>query len=274
LSGKEEQRVERKNIFDLSNRVAIVTGGGGGLGRAFCEAMAEYGADVVCVDDDGKKARECVENLRSYGHRAIAVQSDIADNTQVEAMVKKTVTELGKIDILFNNAAVTDLATKLYETPIAVWDRMIRVNLTGVFLCMRAVLPVMIKQKRGSIINISSAGAFGANSPTVVPPCYGASKAGVISLTRTGAVEHGRDGIRVNCIAPGVHDTGLGTLTDPTEEKKRRQIMQNNADQFIPLGRIAKPNEIKGLAVYLASDASSYITGQVFIEDGGWLAQI
>jgi NAD(P)-dependent dehydrogenase (short-subunit alcohol dehydrogenase family) len=266
--------MERKNIFDLTHRVAIVTGGGGGLGRAFCEAMAEFGADVACVDYDAQKAQECVESLKRYGHRAIAIQADIAESDQVEAMVKETMMKLGAVDILFNNAAVTDLATKLFETPIAVWDRMIRVNLTGVFLCMRAVLPVMIRQKRGSIINISSAGAFGANSPTVVPPCYGASKAGVISLTRTGAVEHGRDGIRVNCIAPGTHDTGLGTLPDPMEEQKRRRHMQNNAEQFIPLGRIAKASEIKGLAVYLASDASSYVTGQVFIEDGGWLAQI
>jgi NAD(P)-dependent dehydrogenase (short-subunit alcohol dehydrogenase family) len=189
-------------------------------------------------------------------------------------MVNEILTKMGSIDILFNNAAVTDLATKLCETPVDVWNRMIRINLTGVFLCMRAVLPVMVRQKKGSIINISSAGAFGSTSPTVVPPCYGASKAGVISLTRTGAVEYGRDGIRVNCIAPGTHETGLGVLPGPEEEKKRREHMQSVANQYIPLGRIARPDEIKGLAVYLASDASSYVTGQVFIEDGGWLAQI
>jgi NAD(P)-dependent dehydrogenase (short-subunit alcohol dehydrogenase family) len=266
--------VERNNFFNLKGRVAIVTGGGGGLGRAFCEAMAEFGADVACVDYDEQKANECVVNIKKYGQRAMAIQADISDYNQVEAMVNKTVTQFGTIDILFNNAGVTDLATKIYETPIDVWNRMIKINLTGVFLCMRAVLPVMISQKRGSIINISSAGAFGSTSPTVVPPCYGASKAGVISLTRTGAVEHGKDGIRVNCIAPGTHDTGLGVLEDPREEKKRRQHMQSNANRFIPLGRIAKPDEIKGLAVYLASEASSYVTGQVFIEDGGWLAQI
>jgi NAD(P)-dependent dehydrogenase (short-subunit alcohol dehydrogenase family) len=266
--------VERKNIFDLTDRVAIVTGGGGGLGRAFCEAMAEFGADVACVDYDEQKAKECVENIKKSGHRAIAIRADISDFNQVESMVNEIMTKMGRIDVLFNNAAVTDLATRLCDTPIDVWNRMIRVNLTGVFLCMRAVLPVMIKQKRGSIINISSAGAFGSTSPTVVPPCYGASKAGVISLTRTGAVEYGRDGIRVNCIAPGTHETGLGALPDPQEEKKRREHMQDVASQFIPLGRVAKPDEIKGLAVYLASDASSYVTGQVFIEDGGWLAQI
>lgn len=266
--------MKKPNIFDLTDKVAIVTGGGGGLGRAFCEAMAEFGADVACVDYDEKKAKECVESIKKYKNRAIAIKADVSDNNQVESMVKEIVNRLERIDILFNNAAVTDLATKLYETPIEVWDRMIRINLTGVFLCMRAVLPVMIRQKRGSIINISSAGAFGSNSPTVVPPCYGASKSGVISLTRTAAVEHGRDGIRVNCIAPGTHETGLGVLPNPEEEKKRRQHMQSVAKKFIPMGRVAQPNEIKGLAVYLASDASSYVTGQVFIEDGGWLAQI
>jgi NAD(P)-dependent dehydrogenase (short-subunit alcohol dehydrogenase family) len=266
--------MKKLNIFDLTDKVAIVTGGGGGLGRAFCEAMAEFGADVACVDSDEQKAKACVKKIKKYGRRAIAIRADISDYNQVESMVNNAISKLGRIDILFNNAAVTDLATKLYETPIDVWDRMIRINLTGVFMCMRAVLPVMIRQKKGSIINISSAGAFGSTSPTVVPPCYGASKAGVISLTRTGAVEHGKDGIRVNCIAPGTHETGLGALPDPKEEKKRTQHMQSVAEQYIPLGRIAKPNEIKGLAVYLASDASSYVTGQVFIEDGGWLAQI
>jgi NAD(P)-dependent dehydrogenase (short-subunit alcohol dehydrogenase family) len=132
----------------------------------------------------------------------------------------------------------------------------------------------MMKQKRGSIINISSGSAFGANKPGIVPQVYSASKAGVNSLTRSGAIEHGRDGIRVNCIAPGMFDTGLGELPDPEQEKKRTQLFQDTVDKDIPLGRMAQPDEIKGLAVYLASDASSYVTGQVFIIDGGFLAQI
>jgi NAD(P)-dependent dehydrogenase (short-subunit alcohol dehydrogenase family) len=132
----------------------------------------------------------------------------------------------------------------------------------------------MLKQKRGSIINTASTAAFGATKPGVIPPSYGASKAGVVSLTRTGAIENARDGIRVNCIAPGMFDTGLGALPDPEQERERKQLFQDTLDKDIPMGRMAQPGEMKGLAVYLASDASSYVTGQVFIIDGGYMARI
>jgi NAD(P)-dependent dehydrogenase (short-subunit alcohol dehydrogenase family) len=266
--------MENKNSFNLTGRVALVTGGGRGLGRAFCEGMAEFGADVVCADYDETRGQETAELIRKYGHRAIAVKADVSSPNQVESLVRKAIDEMGTIDILINNAGITAQASKIFETPLEVWDRVIAVDLTGVFLCMRAVIPVMLKQKRGSIINISSGSAFGGNRPGIVPPCYGAAKAGVVNLTRVGAVEHARDGIRVNCIAPGFFDTGLGALADSEQEKRRIKLFQEVIDRDIPLGRQAQPGEIKGMAVFLASDASSYVTGQVFIPDGGFLAQI
>jgi NAD(P)-dependent dehydrogenase (short-subunit alcohol dehydrogenase family) len=263
-----------KNIFDLSGRVAIVTGGGSGLGRAFCEGLAEFGADVACIGRTEKSLKETAALISQYGHKAVAIQADVSRPEQVDYMVKETVARLGAIDILINNAGITATPSKLAETPVEVWEKMISIDLTGVFLCMRAVIPVMAKQKRGSIINISSIGAFGASPDPPTPAAYGPSKAGVISLTMIGAVENARDGIRVNCIAPGMHDTGLGTLPDPVLEKARKQLFQNMIDKAIPMGRQAEPEELKGLAVYLASDASSFVTGQVFIQDGGQRAQM
>jgi NAD(P)-dependent dehydrogenase (short-subunit alcohol dehydrogenase family) len=266
--------MDKPNIFDLSGRVAIVTGGGRGLGRAFCEGMAEFGADVVSVDYNEPNAQETVKILEKYGHRAMALKTDVSNPDQVEDMVKQTVAKFGAIDILINNAGITALGTKIYQTPLETWNRVIAVDLTGVFLCMRAALPVMLKQKRGSIINIASGSAFGANRPGMVPPAYGASKSGVVSLTRIGAIEHARDGIRVNCIAPGYFDTGLGALPEAKQEDTRKRIFQEVIERDIPMGRQAMPGEIRGMAIFLASDAASYVTGQVFIPDGGYLAQI
>lgn len=254
-----------KGIFDLSERVALVTAGGHGLGREYCLAMAEFGADVVCSDIDVGLAQETVELMRKSGHRAIAVQADVSNPEEVERMVAQTIAEFGTIDILFCNAGIANQQVPFHKLAVEDWDRVMAVNLRGTFLCMRAVLPIMLKQKKGSIICTASiAGLVQGGAPYAGP--YGATKAGIISLSRHVAAEYAKDGIRINSIAPGLHDTkpvGLGLSID--EQEKIKSILSKT----IPMGRFGEPSEIKGLAVYLASDASSYVTGQTFVEDGG-----
>lgn len=266
--------MERRNIFDLSGMVALITGGGSGLGRAFCESMAEFGADVACVGRTEPKLKETVELISRFGHRAIAIKADVSKPDEVAYMVNEAIAKLGTIDILFNNAGISGAPIRVGEMPIEEWDRVMAIDLRGVFLCMRAVLPVMVKQKRGSIINISSIGAFGGAEPEVAPSSYGAAKAGVIALTKFAAVEYAKDGIRINSIAPGMHRTELGVKAEPKLAEEREQRMKELVAMNIPMAREAEPDELEGLAVFLASDASSFVTGQVFVQDGGQLAKI
>jgi NAD(P)-dependent dehydrogenase (short-subunit alcohol dehydrogenase family) len=185
-------------------------------------------------------------------------------------MVNQTVAELGTIDILFNNAGIPNPPVRIHELSIEDWDMVMAVDLRGMFLCMRAVLPVMLDKGRGVIINTASvAGLMAGGEEWSLPNCapYGAAKAGVIGLTRHAAVAYAKDGIRINAIAPGAHRTL--PLGFPQEEMEK---LDRKLSRFIPMGRLGKPSEMKGLAVYLASDASSYVTGQTFVEYGGFLA--
>ena len=254
-----------KEIFDLSGKVALVTAGGHGLGREYCIAMAEFGADVVCNDIEGPLAKETTEIIKPYGHRTLAIQADVSKQNEVDQMVKQAVDEFGRIDILFCNAGIMNPLVPLHELAVEAWDRVVEVNLTSMFLCMRAVLPVMLKRGKGSIISTSSvAGIKAGNAP--LSYAYGATKAGMIGFMRHAAVAYARQGIRINAIAPGLHDTKPVGLKLSLEESER---LMKSVAASIPMGRFAEPREIRGLAVFLASDASSYVTGQVFATDGG-----
>lgn len=260
-----------KSMFDLSGKVALITGGGRGLGREICEAMAEFGADVACCyATSGKGAEEVVEYANKLGRRAIAIKADVSSSDNVENLVNQTMTEFGTIDILFNNAAVLGPPMGLHEMPIEAWDGVMAVNLRGVFLCMRAVLSVMVKKKSGSIINISSiSGIIAGHEEWSLPnvATYAASKAGVIMLTRHAASAYAKYGIRINAIAPGAHRTA-----PPDFPPDMLEAMEKKISKYTPLGRPGEANEIKGIAVYLASDASSYVTGQTIVQDGGFTA--
>jgi NAD(P)-dependent dehydrogenase (short-subunit alcohol dehydrogenase family) len=261
-----------RDIFDITGKVAIVTGGTRGLGRAFCEILAKYGADVVCTGRDRGSLDETVEAVHAYGRRVLPLTADMTKADTVEKMAADTVAAFGRIDILVANAGVTTAWMRIDEETIEDWDRTINTNLRGQFLSMRAVLPTMMKQRSGSIINISSVGALGGGE--VAPASYGASKAGIIALCKHAATQYGRFGIRVNCILPGLHVTDLGMPEDETAREERLQMMCETAAKFFPLGRVAYPHELEGLVALLASDASSYITGATFIQDGGITAAV
>ncbi len=261
-----------KGICDLSGKVALVTGGGSGLGRVFCEALAEFGADVACADINRGSAEETVRIIEKFGHRASAILADVAKPEDVQSMVAEAVAGLGRLDILVNNAGILRRPARIHEMSIENWDEVIAVNLRGVFLCMRAALSVMLEQKKGSIINISSVLGLSAMDPDITSHCdYSASKAAVISLTQQAAAEYGRDGIRVNVIAPGWHSgTSLSAAWRSEWPPERQQRYYQWITERTPLKRRGEASELKGLIVYLASDASSYVTGQVFAHDGGW----
>ncbi len=260
--------MSEKGIFDISGKVALVTGASRGLGRAFAEVLAEYGADVCCVGRDQAMLAETVGIIARYNHRAIAIAADVSIPAEVQRMTEETVRQLGKIDILINNAGIAGVNNRVHEMPIEDWDGLMNANLRSQFLCMKAVLPYMLKNKGGSIVNISSNAGIRAES-SFVPVSYGVTKAGIISLTQYAALQYVRDNIRVNAIAPGMHGSNLGHPKDPELAKQLDRAVQEYCVANVPMGRLADASELKGLLILLASNASSFITGQVFVEDGG-----
>lgn len=240
----------------LHERVAIITGASRGIGRAVAFALAAEGANVVVnYASSGTAAEQVVTEIAEAGGKAIAIQADVSKFEQVEALVNGTLEKFGRIDILVNNAGITRDALLLRMKPED-WQAVIDLNLTGVFLCTRAVSKIMLKQKSGRIISITSvAGQMGNPGQAN----YSAAKAGVIGFTKTVAKELASRGITVNAIAPGF------IATDMTTNLKSDEILK-----YIPLGRYGQPEEIAGMARFLAADAAAaYITGQVFNVDGG-----
>ena len=261
------------NMFDLSGKVALITGGATGLGKAFGEALAEYGADIAIADIDDSTAHETAAQIEKMGRRSLVVKADVTRPDEVEQMVSETVAQLGSIDILVNNAGVTAKGMRIHEMPIEVFDRVIDIDLRGVFICTRAVLPVMLKQGRGNIINIASAYALRPffNICELKPNApYVAAKHAVIGLTRETAVEYAKEGIRANAVVPGwFAGTKLTAFTEGPEHAAFTKKYDETVLRITPMGRKGDVHELKALVVYLASDASSFVTGQSFVVDGG-----
>jgi 2-deoxy-D-gluconate 3-dehydrogenase len=251
----------KTGLFDLGGKVAIVTGGNGGIGLGMAQGLADAGADIAVVGRNETKSSAAIAELKARGIRAISVTADVTDKDAVAAMVERTVRELGRIDILVNNAGI-NIRKPPHALDIAEWDSVIRTNLTSAFLCSQAVYPAMKQAGGGKIINIGSMmSIFGAS----FAPAYAASKGGIVQFTRSCAVAWAADNIQVNAVLPGWIDTDL--------TKRARVEIDGLHDRVLartPAARWGEIEDFAGIAVFLASPASQFVTGTAIPVDGGY----
>ncbi|MCU1656060.1 MAG: short-chain alcohol dehydrogenase [Pseudonocardiales bacterium] len=253
----------------LNGKVAIVTGAGAGIGAAAATRFAAEGARVMCADVASARAEDTAARIRQHGGQALAVGVDVGDAAQVRTLVEQTVSEHGRIDVLYANAGVGGVGTAI-DTDEEEWHRVMRINLTGLWLCCKYVLPHMVAAGSGSIVNQASIGGL-RGVPAVA--AYAAAKAGVIGLTRQMALDYGPSGVRVNAIAPGTVPTqlvqgiwaaGAGLVAaDTLDEQVAR------AAALYPLRRVGTPDDVANVALFLASDEADWVTGAVYVVDGG-----
>jgi NAD(P)-dependent dehydrogenase (short-subunit alcohol dehydrogenase family) len=249
--------------FDLSNKVAVVTGGSRGIGRAIALGLASYGADVVVASRKQEDLDAVAGEVRALGRKAAAIATHMRNREDIDRLAQTTLDQFGKIDILVNNAGTNPYFGPLVDIEERTWDQIMTVNLKGYFLLAQSVAKGMIERKSGNIINVASVGGRRA-SPGL--GAYSISKAGVIMLTQVLAQELGPHGIRVNAIAPGIIQTKFAQALWENEAILQRTLSTT------PLGRIGRAEEMAGVCVWLASDASSYVTGQTIVLDGGQTA--
>ncbi len=244
----------------------MVTGCAVGLGRAVATRFAREGAAIVAVDINVQDGRAVVDQIRKDGGCGIFVRADVAEESEVIAVLQAASAEFKRIDVLYNNAAVLlhDGEARAHELSLEIWERTMSVNLRGTFLCAKHVIPFMLKQGGGSIINLGSPTGLIGCAPNLT--AYSTSKAGIYGLTRVMAAAYARDGVRVNIVIPGTMDTPMNTYL-LVDDKRREEYRE-----AVPVGRLGVPGDIEGLAVFLASEESAYCTGGMYCCDGGLTA--
>ena len=249
----------------VKDKVALVTGGGSGIGRASALTFAREGAKVVVSDVVVEAGKETVQLIKNADGEAVFIKTDVAQVSDVEALIAKAVEAYGRLDCAHNNAGIEGNSAKLADYDEADWDRVIAINLTGVWLCMKYEIPQMLQQGSGAIVNTSSvAGLLGFRTGSA----YVASKHGVLGLTKTAALEYAKSGIRVNAVCPGAVDTPMmGRITDHRPHRAAKMAAGE------PVGRMGTPQEIAEAVVWLCSDAASFVTGHPMTVDGGLVAQ-
>jgi NAD(P)-dependent dehydrogenase (short-subunit alcohol dehydrogenase family) len=255
--------VNTRQLFDVTGRVAIVTGGSAGLGRQMAQGLAEMGANVVLCARRKERCEQAAEELRQIGAQALALGCDVRSPDQIRSAVEATISQFGRIDILINNAG-TSWGAPVLEMRLEQWNKVIETNLTATFLFSQAVGRHMVPQRKGKIINIASVAGLRGASPELQAIGYHASKGGVIAFTKDLACKWAPHNIQVNAIAPGWFPTHMSAVVI---EQNQEALLKR-----IPAGRFGTDDDLKGAAVFLASDASSYVSGHVLVVDGGQTA--
>ncbi len=239
----------------LAGKIAVVTGAGSGIGRGIALRFAAEGATVIAVDISG--AEEQTAALSKAG-TILPERCDVSAPDQVEQLFRKIVTRHSRLDVLANNAGISNPVVRLHETRLEDWDRVFAVNVRGAFLVLRAALSIMVEQQRGAVVNTASVASFRGNAGTGP---YGVSKGAMLLMTRIAALDYAKDNIRINAICPGLIETPLVAGAPPE--------IVNQLKASIPVGRLGTPEEVGSLAVFLASDEASYVTGAAYVVDGG-----
>jgi len=250
--------------ISFENKVALVTGAASGLGLATAKAFAEAGASVALADWHEKGVQSTAKELANKGHKTLAVRCDVSDDAQVEAMVKQTVATFGRLDAAYNNAGVQNVLAETADTTQEDYDRVMGINLRGVWSCMKFELQQMRKQASGTIVNCSSLGGLVGGAERGI---YHAAKHGVLGFTKSAALEYAAHGIRINAICPGLIWTPMADQMVAAGQGEALKAMEKS----IPMGRVGRPEEIANAVLWLCSDAASYVTGQSISVDGGFI---
>ena len=250
--------------ISFEGKVALVTGAASGLGLATAKAFAESGASVALADWNENAARAAADDLMARGHKAIAIHCDVADDAQVEAMVKQTVATFGHLDAAYNNAGVQNVLAETAETTREDYDRVMGINLRGEWSCMKFELQQMRKQQSGAIVNCSSLGGLVGGAERGI---YHAAKHGILGFTKSAALEYASRGIRINAICPGLIWTPMADQMVAAGQGETLTAMEKS----VPMGRVGRPEEIANAVLWLCSDAASYVTGQSISVDGGFV---